>query len=673
MLLIASTLLHITFISLLIQEKTTHSEAAAHNKITIIMSTVEDFLKVKRAIGSIDSKAYIGDLYLERSDDNEDDDGDSDGEGDDGDDGNGDEKVVNDDDDGDNPKRCKRTKIDADGKNPKQLIQGAHHLWCKMNDEDEYLAESHHEPFDFIHHNGRPLPRDPDELLALCKQSPFGDLRTNTTKVDLSVRNAFEICEGLELTLKGRQLVEKMELDVSKILYNGDPIKMKINKLNVYGKGGMFLKHHDTPREGVIGTFIFQLDYDFSGDGLVVEIPRSNDKPARYCVKSLKNKFVAFAFYSYLAHWVDEVKDGLRVTVSLYITKDTASSSKGAVSPCHASSSPLYPTILDSTVDNHSKDASETLQLLTTPSMVDTSVGVGITESLDVEDRLKKKTMAGLCGQGITIGSDELYFDWSATRSHTSHKHILTMLQKICNMARDIVKADSKLTSRPIGFLLRHIYSNDEFFAGHYKGIDALLIKCLERMCCAEEDAGDLAMEKWPVLINYQEEEEYYESGITRTQHVYRFLPEDIEFYGKHADRDLVKPLCYYQTGGHDSHGSHTSGGALSLSNDVVQRLICKPESHMSRDLATIVASYTVTGWSPPHAYLTKTKFVGDSYTIIDMDEDPGAEHTGNESRARSVDNHYYSNVVIVYSRAAMTAEDDEDCEGDDDDNADDD
>ena len=75
------------------------------------------------------------------------------------------------------------------------------------------------------------MPISPNELVALCEKSKFGDLKTQTTILDESVRKAYEIPRK-KLCLTNETLVELdcIKNKISEKLYGGRKISFALNK-----------------------------------------------------------------------------------------------------------------------------------------------------------------------------------------------------------------------------------------------------------------------------------------------------------------------------------------------------------------------------------------------------------------------------------------------------------
>jgi hypothetical protein len=123
------------------------------------------------------------------------------------------------------------------------------------------------------------FPRNAKELIELCQPSMFGDLKTTKTKYDPMIRQALEFShsEAILLAPEGKLFMKYLAMEVSKVLYAGKSIAFKLSKLNVYGPGGHFVKHLDTPRTDVCGTLLIEFPYSYSGGSFKIFSPNSPD------------------------------------------------------------------------------------------------------------------------------------------------------------------------------------------------------------------------------------------------------------------------------------------------------------------------------------------------------------------------------------------------------------
>lgn len=112
------------------------------------------------------------------------------------------------------------------------------------------------------------------KLRAWCAPASFGD--GTKTRTDARVRAGRQLYAG-----NGALAVEGFDEALREILgqvraalcpHEAAPPLVELHSLNVYGRGGHFVVHKDTPREpSVFGTLVVCLPLPFSGGRLVVE------------------------------------------------------------------------------------------------------------------------------------------------------------------------------------------------------------------------------------------------------------------------------------------------------------------------------------------------------------------------------------------------------------------
>ena len=84
-------------------------------------------------------------------------------------------------------------------------------------------------------------------------------------QVDSNVRAAFEITgENLSLTDHALRFLTDFSTHVASLLFGGRKLKLELSKLNVYPQHGHFKAHIDTPRDGMLGTVLVELPYQYS-------------------------------------------------------------------------------------------------------------------------------------------------------------------------------------------------------------------------------------------------------------------------------------------------------------------------------------------------------------------------------------------------------------------------
>lgn len=146
-----------------------------------------------------------------------------------------------------------------------------------------------------------------EELLKIAEPAPYGNVVSGETSVDREVRDCMQVTEhdGWRAKLD----YSDMDMDITINMFAGKPVQLQFNKINIYGPGGHFARHVDTPKEGVVGTLVVFGDTEYEGGDLVLE---NDGKEERY-------RNGAVAFYSSIPHRVEPVTSGYRVTATYYI------------------------------------------------------------------------------------------------------------------------------------------------------------------------------------------------------------------------------------------------------------------------------------------------------------------------------------------------------------------
>lgn len=150
----------------------------------------------------------------------------------------------------------------------------------------------------------------PEDLLRAWWEkahvSGFGNGKTQTTDVDPVVRNAREWCTG---EIK----VNALTTDVLAYLWGKwmEPahVRVELYKLNVYGPGGKFAAHRDTPETGLVGTILLGLG-DTTDAGLRVD--------GRHTLWDAMGGSFLF-FYPDVIHEVLPVTEGYRATLAFKV------------------------------------------------------------------------------------------------------------------------------------------------------------------------------------------------------------------------------------------------------------------------------------------------------------------------------------------------------------------
>ena len=123
-----------------------------------------------------------------------------------------------------------------------------------------------------------------ESLIKNCSQAPFGDLERKETVVDADVRQAWE-CPGHFSLLQDKEdsrfgyggktilfLCSIRDHFMEKMAYKSYYVSFVPHKVNVYGPGGFFKQHKDTPYDpqGMIGSVVICLPSPHKGGELKV-------------------------------------------------------------------------------------------------------------------------------------------------------------------------------------------------------------------------------------------------------------------------------------------------------------------------------------------------------------------------------------------------------------------
>jgi hypothetical protein len=137
--------------------------------------------------------------------------------------------------------------------------------------------------------------------------SGYGDMQTLETKVDPEVRNAREI-PASEFEVRP-EFLEKIE-DLWGKRFIPRKVRAVPYKIHLYGPGGHFKSHRDTPETGLVGTFLVGL-----GD-----TSSSREGNFRIADKKLKAEPCNWvAFYPDIPHEITKLEDGYRAVIAFKI------------------------------------------------------------------------------------------------------------------------------------------------------------------------------------------------------------------------------------------------------------------------------------------------------------------------------------------------------------------
>ena len=150
--------------------------------------------------------------------------------------------------------------------------------------------------------------------------SGFGDMNALETKVDITVRNAHEM--DSTLVVPEPCLIEQIKKEWSEHLYPTD-IRVEFYKMNIYGKGGKFVSHLDTPDKGLLGTALVVVGN--STTRTKRKYKWSEDPDFTLGSKEFSLKYGdLLLFFSDVEHSVLEIEEGYRATLAFKIYSTTA-------------------------------------------------------------------------------------------------------------------------------------------------------------------------------------------------------------------------------------------------------------------------------------------------------------------------------------------------------------
>ncbi len=487
-----------------------------------------------------------------------------------------------------------------------------------------------------VEYNGEPLPEKKLALLALCKPSPYGDLKTGETKVDKSVRHAYEIrSDDPKLTIgePGLEFLNAQKKGISDTLYNGREIDIVLNKVNVYPKGGMFKEHQDTPKPGVIGTLVIQLPYNFHGgkfslrasnsdsfhtdtdeDGYGThrshrdasvytcsfassEYKTKNSTSVEMTACSSGSTYNMVAFYCESPHKIDTVTDGVRVTISFYIVDAATRTSS------------LTSSRTSSGASSRTRSAKKEKVVKGENKKVVKGEKVSKLIKLDKAEFESKKIREDLTTWIPHVSSGAL----SLVPASMADEMAVERKNKLDNLARSIREFDSKCG--PIGIFLRHKYSNRDIQDRRFRGIDQSLYQLLasrdsgtphptDHATAGADGSDDHYVAVEPIIVTYNKKcYRHVGETVTRATKVYRLRTEDI------------KVLCASRSSSPDAKSD------------------AKPDASM--DLK----------WLNEES----VRFVGHGFwDCLQSKHQDGVEHTGNEASPTLVDN-IYSTIALIF------------------------
>ncbi|KAJ8490231.1 hypothetical protein ONZ51_g2453 [Trametes cubensis] len=163
-----------------------------------------------------------------------------------------------------------------------------------------------------------------ETLQALLKKwfegaavSGYGDVQEQVTKVDEEVRAAREIPSS-EFEVEP-ELLRRIEQIWCEHFVPGSDVRAEPYKIHLYGPGGHFQSHRDTPQRGLVGTFLLGLGDPSWGGGFVIDGQSMGAGPGEWC-----------AFYPDVPHEVHRLYNGYRASIAFKIFRKPSATGEAA-------------------------------------------------------------------------------------------------------------------------------------------------------------------------------------------------------------------------------------------------------------------------------------------------------------------------------------------------------
>lgn len=149
--------------------------------------------------------------------------------------------------------------------------------------------------------------------------SGYGDMRSLETKIDCEVRNAREIPSS-EFEVKP-EFLKQIQNEWRKHFL---PRKVRAQpyKIHIYGPGGHFKSHRDTPEAGLVGTFLVGL-------GDTSSVSMGHFRIGEETFRAYPGSWVAF--HPDIPHEVTKLQDGYRAVMAFKIFRVAENKSDGTL------------------------------------------------------------------------------------------------------------------------------------------------------------------------------------------------------------------------------------------------------------------------------------------------------------------------------------------------------
>lgn len=159
-----------------------------------------------------------------------------------------------------------------------------------------------------------------NNLIKHAEKATFG--RGGESVLDETYRNAFTIkTENFETTFDLNEVSDSIYSLFQEIDYTKERLSIEKYRVNIYQKGGLFHKHKDTPRgPEYLGTLVVCLPSYFEGGDFCLENKLGHFTKINWSnLSSTHHQWIVF--YGDTTHWIEEVENGTRVTITYNIYK----------------------------------------------------------------------------------------------------------------------------------------------------------------------------------------------------------------------------------------------------------------------------------------------------------------------------------------------------------------
>lgn len=148
-------------------------------------------------------------------------------------------------------------------------------------------------------------------LMEHAEPAPYGE--GGETKIDPAVRKAHRLIARDAAEIHGFD-VAAIANEVAAALQLGTELEARLTDVIVYGKGGKFARHKDTPRSTeLVGTLVVGLPIEHAGGAFIVDDGRG-EKTFDWSGKPDPAALPWVALFSDVDHEIKPVKSGTRVT-----------------------------------------------------------------------------------------------------------------------------------------------------------------------------------------------------------------------------------------------------------------------------------------------------------------------------------------------------------------------